>query len=114
MPKPGYGKLKGGAYERTICVALSRWMSEGQHDDYYWRSSMSGGRTTVARKKGLELNAHAGDVSCVHVDGHALTDSFHIETKHYKDLNLLGLFKGNGKLIEFWLNTRREAGHSGR
>jgi hypothetical protein len=107
-------KQKGASFERSVCVLLSRWMSNGERDDLYWRSAMSGWRTTVARKKGIELNAQAGDVSCIHADGHALTDNFHIECKHYRDLNYLGLLKGTGKLVEFWMTTRREATASGK
>ncbi len=112
--RKGGSKQKGASFERDICTQLSRWMSNSERDDLYWRSAMSGGRTTVGRRRGVNLSANAGDVSCVHSSGHALTDAFYFELKHYRDLNYLGLLKGNGKLVEFWLTTRREATSAGK
>ena len=107
--RPGGGKHKGGAFERTICRELSLWMSEGLHEDLYWRSAMSGGRSTVAAGKGKRLAAQAGDISCVNELGHALTDQFLIECKSWKDLQFEGLIKGTGNLTDFWLDTKRIA-----
>jgi hypothetical protein len=112
--RSGGGKAKGASFERDICVQLSRWMSNNEREDLYWRSALSGGRTTVGRRRGVELSASAGDISCVHATGHALTDNYYIECKHYRDLNYLGLLKGNGKLVEFWMTTKREATNSGK
>jgi hypothetical protein len=86
-------------------------MSNGKHEDFYWRSSMSGGRSTVAARKGKRLAAQAGDISCIHSFGSPLTDKYYIECKSYRDLNFAGLFTGKGKLIEFWRETRKQAAH---
>jgi hypothetical protein len=107
--RKGGGKSKGAAFEREVCVLLSRWVTAGKRDDCYWRSAMSGGRSTVARRKGVSLATQAGDISCIHPDGHRLTNKFYIECKHYKDLNFLGLLKGTGYLVEFWLETKQQA-----
>ena len=56
MTKPGYGKQKGGEYERTVCKKLSLWVSNGTRDDIFWRSAMSGGRATLQRKKGIIIS----------------------------------------------------------
>src|SRR5580700_5183475 len=109
--RAGGGKQKGAAHERYICVELSRWMSAGAHDDLFWRSAMSGGRSTVAAKGGRRLAAQAGDISCIHAKGSPLTDKYYIECKSYRDLNFVGLLKRKGKLAEFWLETRKQAAH---
>ena len=106
MTKPGYGKSKGASFERAVCRELSLWMSEGEHEDLYWRSAMSGGRSTVAAAKGKRLAAQAGDISCVNELGHALTDKFLIECKSWKDLNFVSLIKPGGNLVKFWLETK--------
>ena len=70
---------------------------------------MSGGRSTVAMKRGAELGAQAGDVSAVHALGHALINQFFIELKNYKDLNYPGLLKDTGNLYKFWQTAKLEA-----
>jgi hypothetical protein len=112
--RAGGGKSKGASFERLICVWLSMWMSFGKYEDWYWRSSMSGGRSTVAAAKGKRLAAQAGDISCIHPMGHSLTDAFYIECKSYRDLNFVGLLTGKGKLLEFWREAQKQAKHYGK
>jgi hypothetical protein len=102
-------KQKGASFEREVCVLLSKWISHGVQEDVFWRSSMSGGRSTVAHARGKRLATQAGDISCIHPIGHAFTSKFLIECKHYADLNFLGLLTGKGHLIEFWLEASRQA-----
>ena len=104
------GKQKGSAFERQICKALSEWLTHGKKVDCFWRSAMSGGRATVARKSGVAIR-QSGDISAVSQEGHALTDKYYIECKSYRDLNFVGLLKRKGKLAEFWLETRKQADH---
>lgn len=103
------GKQKGAGWEREVSVKLSLWVSGGQHEDYYWRSSMSGGRSTVAAKKGKRLAAQAGDISCINPLGSSLTDKFYIELKFYRDLGFPGLLRGTGNLAKFWNETKLQA-----
>jgi hypothetical protein len=109
--RKGGGKFKGASFEREVCTSLSLWMSAGKNEDLYWRSAMSGGRSTVASRKGKRLAAQAGDISCIHASGSPLTDAFLIECKSYRDLNFVGLLKRTGKLAQFWLETRKQALH---
>jgi hypothetical protein len=103
-------KQKGAAYERQICVKLSRWVSGGKKDDLFWRSAMSGGRATVSAKRGNYLNNQAGDICAVGPEGHALTSEFYIECKFYKDLDLESFFiHSKGKLASFWYETLKQA-----
>jgi len=108
--KAGGGKQKGAAFERRICQQLSLWVSDGTAKDLFWRSAMSGGRATVARKRGHKLARQAGDVTAVAFEGHQLTDSFYIELKHVADLALSRfLLEGTGTLAKFWETTCTEA-----
>jgi hypothetical protein len=106
--RPGGGKSKGNQFERDVCVALSLWLTNGLKKDCLWRSAISGGRSTMARKKG-ELIRQMGDITAVSPEGHKLTDAFYVECKTYADINFLGLLTGKGKLVEFWIDTMRLA-----
>jgi hypothetical protein len=103
-------KAKGSAFEREVCKRLSAWLTDGVRPDIFWRSAMSGGRATIARKRGVEVR-QAGDITAVAPEGHALTDRVYIECKHYKDLQLDSfVVKGIGMLATFWERTCKEAG----
>lgn len=106
----GGGKQKGSQFEREICVALSLWVTGGSREDCFWRSAMSGGRATVARKRGADLAAHAGDITATHEDGHVLTNAYLVECKRYNDLQYASfMLKGVGKLATFWMETVQQA-----
>ena len=101
--KPGMGKGKGGAFERLICKQLSLWLSHGKREDLFWRSALSGGRSTVARKKGEYLQASAGDISAIDSLGEVLTKPFLIECKNVANLHLHRFItEHSGLLVEFW------------
>lgn len=110
------GKGKGSSFEREVCKRLSLWVSHGKREDLFWRSSMSGGRATVGRKRGKDLRHHAGDISAVAPEGHALTDEWYVECKFYRSLEIDNFCLGerNGRLYKFWKTTSREARSYGR
>lgn len=117
--KRSTSKQKGGEFERHICKKLGLWVTNGEAQDVFWRSAMSGGRATVAiRPKGSGVNANptqilrrqAGDISAVAPEGHSLTDRFFIECKFHKELELAHFFlTGKGRLAKFWHKARAEA-----
>jgi len=107
--RAGGSKQKGAQFERDVAVGLSKWASSGQREDLFWRSSMSGGRATVGRKKGKELVAQAGDLSAVHSSGQPFLDKFYCELKSYRDLQYANILTGNGNLVKFWQSTVIEA-----
>lgn len=107
--RPGGGKAKGAAFEREVCKRLSLWLTNGTREDTLWRSAMSGGRATVGRSKGKDLNAQAGDISSVHPASSAFCERYYIECKTYRDLQLAGLITGTGTLLKFWRVTQEEA-----
>lgn len=108
--KAGGGKQKGSQFEREVCVALSRWVSNGEHEDLFWRSAMSGGRATVRQQRGKNTNHQLGDISSVSPVGHCLTNRFVIEAKFYANLDIDAfLFKGKGQLTQFWREVSKIA-----
>lgn len=112
--KKGRGKAKGSAFERDVCKQLSLWVSKGKHKDLFWRSSMSGGRATVHRKKGANVR-QAGDITAVTPAGHALTDAWYIECKHYKSIDLPQfILHGRGRLVKWWTRAKAEARQYGK
>lgn len=105
-------KQKGSRFERQVCVDLSLWVSGGVHRDLFWRAAMSGGRATVARKANVTLARHAGDISTTSKEGHPFTARWFVECKSYMKLDVESfLFKGKGKLREFWTRAVDEAEH---
>lgn len=113
--RAGGGKQKGSAFEREVCTALSLWVSYGKHKDCFWRSAISGGRATMAFKRGEKLRRVAGDICATGPEGHALTDHYYIECKHYKALGIdRFIVCGTGKIGAFWRRTCKEASKYGR
>lgn len=108
--KRGGGKAKGSAFEREICKRLGTWVSRGTATDVFWRSAMSGGRSTVGLKRGEKLARQAGDITSVSPEGHQLTDHFYIELKFYKELRFRSfVLLEQGKLADFWRHTVMQA-----
>lgn len=109
MAKAGSGSAKGAEFERHVCKLLSKWVTAGARSDVFWRTSMSGGRATVARKKGESLR-QAGDIASVAPEGHQLTDKLYFELKFYRNLELTNFFiRQKGTLANFWNKTVEEA-----
>lgn len=102
-------KQKGGAFERQICKALSKWVTDGAKEDVFWRSAMSGGRATVQGRKGVSVR-QAGDITAVAPEGHSFTDEWFVECKNIKDMKLSPfLLSRSGLLHKFWKKARAEA-----
>jgi len=92
--KKGGGKAKGASFEREVCAKLSLWVSKGERDDLFWRSSMSGGRATVRFQKGKDT-VTAGDITAIHEIGASLTDKYMIECKFTNNIHFdSAIFQG--------------------
>lgn len=108
--RSGGSKAKGSSFERLICKELSLWLSEDKRQDLFWRSSMSGGRATVALQQGITLSSQAGDITAIHSSGQAFIEKFYVECKSYKTLNIPNLITGSGgNFIKFWTEADSEA-----
>ena len=109
--KSGGGKQKGNQFERNTCRALSLWITGGKREDVLWRTSMSGGRATVARKRGKSVKQD-GDISAIAAEGHIFSDNWFVECKFHKKLDIASLLITNtGDLIKYWHVACREASH---
>lgn len=83
---------KGASFERNICRELSEWWSSGigktKEDDYFWRSSQSGGRATQRAKSGKKTFGSYGDITALNPLGAPLIKYFTIELKRgYSDVS---------------------------
>jgi hypothetical protein len=102
--KAGGGKAKGANFERFVCKKLSKWLSAGEREDLLWRSAMSGGRATVAHRKGKK-DDQVGDICATSTEGLAFTNRFAVECKYYRDIqmeSLLTQHPGKDSLLKFW------------
>lgn len=102
---------KGGAFERLVCTLLSLWITYGKDKDVFWRSASSGGRSTNAVRKGGKAKQYqSSDVAPVSPAAYPLLNSFVIECKHYRSLQLdLLAFAGKSKIRAFWEQAVRDA-----
>jgi hypothetical protein len=107
-------KQKGASFEREICVKLSKWVTNGEREDVFWRSAMSGGRATVGYKQGKHHTTQVGDISCIHPSGHRFNEYFAIECKFYAYLDYQGIITGKGKLLAFWAEITKQAERYGK
>jgi hypothetical protein len=105
-------KQKGTSFERDTCKRLSLWVTKGERDDVFWRSAVSGGRATTARRYGRHVEV-SGDITAVAPQGHKLTDFVHIECKHLASLDLDGfLLKHKGALVRAINQCWQQAQHA--
>lgn len=109
------GAGKGAAFERETCKKLSLWVSGGKRDDLFWRSAMSGGRASIAFKKGGTNKSQAGDLCAMDHEGIPFMSKFMVECKFYRDLDLFqGVIGNYGRLKKFWVEANKQAKRSGK
>ncbi len=107
--RAGGGKQKGASWEREVCRQLSLWITNGKKSDCLWRSAMSGGRATVASRKGQQIR-QGGDICSVSPEGHVLTDKYCVECKHVKKLDIASFILDNkGALAKHWKQAIKQA-----
>lgn len=83
------GKSKGSAYEREIAKRFSRWWSNEERDDVFWRTDNSGGRATTRAKSGVKTFGQCGDLQASDPIGQPLMDLCVIEIKRgYKEASI--------------------------
>jgi hypothetical protein len=110
VKRRGGGKAKGSAFEREICKALSLYVTQGEMDDVFWRSAMSGGRATVSAAKSKLLSHVSGDLCATHPRGYGFIEKYYVECKYYKDLQYKTLVTSNvGLIAHFWEVAQMEA-----
>lgn len=76
---------------------------------------MSGGRATVQSRRGVKNTTQLGDITSVSNKGRWLTDTFVLECKSYKSLDLgASLLFGKGKLATFWRELQKISSDASR
>ena len=104
------GKAKGSGFEREVSKKLSLWWSEGTDDSLFWRTQNSGGRFTVRKKVGLQTDGQIGDIASTSPLSKPFTDTFVVELKSYKNINLWSIITGaKGTLVDWWDKLSNEA-----
>lgn len=72
---------KGGPFERETCGKLSKWWTGSDDESVFWRTSQSGGRATLRRRKGKKTSGQCGDICSIHPSSRYMTELFTIECK---------------------------------
>lgn len=72
---------KGGGFEREVSRALTKWWAGDDSDDLFWRTSNSGGRSTVRRRKGKRSSGHDADIGATSPAGAPLCRLIAFEVK---------------------------------
>jgi hypothetical protein len=101
-------KQKGSAFELWACREFTKWITGVPKPELFWRSTGSGAKFTVDRKKGLPNKGH-GDIMAVDSMGEFLTDFFFFELKSYQDLSIEDFFWEKGTLYRFWADCVEKA-----
>lgn len=106
MPR---GNKKGGAFERHLSKELSLWWTKGKRDDVFWRTSQSGGRATIRKKKGKKTFGQEGDLQATDPIGQPLIDLMTVEAK--KGYNRNTCFDALDKAPSYSRKTKRMEMH---
>jgi len=72
---------KGSSYEREICRQLSRWWTNGNDEDVFWRTAGSGAMAKTRSKSNKKTFGQYGDVQATNPIGQPLIDLYSIEIK---------------------------------
>lgn len=103
------GKVKGSAFERTVCRKLSKWVTGSENPECFWRSGGSGSMSTVSH------SSQSGDIVAVqhkhHMDQFELTQYFIIECKSYKDFRfdfMLDSKYDKSNISQWWMKLINE------
>ena len=102
--KAGGGKAKGSSYEREIAKKLSLWLTAGKRNDCIWRTSNSGGQATVTK-----FDTQCGDLHAVRPEAQKFFDTFSLELKNYKALDILTFQSKNFILKKWWVQASTDA-----
>lgn len=101
-------KAKGSKFEIDICRRLSKWIQGEERPELFWRSSQSGGRATIARRKGQKTKVD-GDIMAIDSKGEFFTNLFFIENKSYRMINLTFFHEGKGEVTKWWTKLLQQS-----
>ena len=75
-------KQKGSQWERNCAKLLSLWLSDNTRDDLVWRTSGSGNRHSIRKKRGKDTYNQAGDLCATDPCVQFFFDYFLVECKN--------------------------------
>lgn len=107
---------KGSPFEREIARRLSLWWSDGQADDWFWRTAGSGGRATNRAKQGKATANGGGDICAQTKEAQNLLDLVTFEIKRgYNTATVSDLLdiEGGGVMGKFIEQARKSASLAG-
>lgn len=109
-------RQKGAAWERECCRRLSLWATNGDRDDLFWRTAMSGGRATIQIRKGFKNKSQVGDIGAVDALGEELLlQHVIVECKFHKNVDIvLGFLQQRGRLFGWWEKEVLKSAGTGR
>lgn len=106
--RAGGGSQKGSSFEREIAKKLSLWITGGKQGDCLWRTPSSGGRATVAYRKGEEVR-QAGDLCAMTPEAYQFCADLFLELKHLKKCSLTQSLSGKGDLVRIWVKLVKQS-----
>lgn len=111
MPKSS----KGGAFERTVAKQLSLWWSDGEADDWFWRTAGSGGRATNRAKQGKATVNSEGDICAQTGEAQKLLNLVVFELKRgYNATSVSDLLDNSGgEMAKFIEQAKKSASLAG-
>jgi hypothetical protein len=114
-PKARRKSNKGSPFEREIARKLSLWWSDGQADDWFWRTAGSGGRATNRAKSGKSTANGGGDICAQTKEAQNLLDRVTFELKRgYNTATISDLIDNDGGVMaKFIEQARRSASLAG-
>lgn len=114
-PKARRKSNKGSPFEREVARKLSLWWSDGQADDWFWRTAGSGGRATNRAKKDKATANGGGDICAQTKEAQNLLDLVTFELKRgYNSATISDLLdNGGGEMLKFIEQARRSASLAG-
>jgi len=107
--------MKGSDFERYIAKTLSKWWTDNEREDIFWRTSQSGGRATTRKKAGKTTANQDGDLCATDPIGQPLINLTSIELKKgYNGWTIKEMIDSRGTrnktLLEtFFAQANREA-----
>lgn len=109
---------KGQENERELCKIFSRWWTEGERDDIFWRTPGSGARASVRTRLGKNPQQGFGDMLAEDPSGQVLVDCCFFEFKKgYPGISLIDCIASRQRkpiLIQFLEKLEEEAKEAGK
>jgi hypothetical protein len=116
--RKGGGSVKGSVQERKLCREFSLWFSNGQADDWFWRTQGSGSRQTTRQRNNKTINKYdCGDMKYDRPEGMPLVKHLNFEFRFRAKLEMLSVFYRTDpcySFVSWWAKSCMESEQSDR